>query len=119
MASSRDQVHNNQWCAERMGRTPNKLPVTWEKTRLDHIKDAEKHDILHAQKIPKRPRSRLLYLAVLVVCFFVDFPASRILLAYESVTDVEARSPDRATLAMLRILVAIVLLLVFVASWIR
>ena len=104
---------------ERMGITPNKLPVTWENTRLDHTKDAEKHDILHDQELPRRPRSRLLYLAFLVFCFFVDLPASRILLAYESMTDVEARSPDRATLAMARILVAIVWSLVFVASWTR
>ena len=101
---------------EKMGRTPNKFPVTWEKT-LDNIKDAEEHDILHDHEMPKWPRSRLLYLAFLVVYFFVDFPASRIVLAYESVTDAETNSLDRATLAVSRILIALVFLPVFVASW--
>lgn len=101
---------------EKMGRTPNKFPVTWEKT-LDHIKDAEEHEILHDHEMPKWPRSRLIYLAFLVVYFFVDFPASRIVLAYESVTDNEANSLYRATLAIFRILIALVFLPVFVASW--
>lgn len=101
---------------EKMERTPNQFPVSWEKT-LDHIKDAEEHDILHDHEMPKRPRSKLLYLAFLVVYFFVDFPASRIVLAYESVTDIEAVSPDRAILAIVRMLVALVFLPVFVASW--
>ena len=102
---------------EKMGRTPNKFPVTWEKT-LDHIKDAEEHDILHDHEMPKWPRSRLIYLAFLVVYFFVDFPASRIVLAYESVTDAEHNSLDRATLAIFRILIAVVFLPLFMASWI-
>ena len=101
---------------ERMGRTPNQFPMSWEKT-LNHIKDAEEHDILHDHEMPKWPRSKLLYLAFLLVYFFVDFPASRIVLAYESITDFEASSPDRATLTIVRILVALVFLPVFVASW--
>lgn len=99
-----------------MGRTPNNFPVTWERT-LDHIKDAEEHDILHDHEMPKWPRSRLVYLLFLVVYFLVDFPASRIVLAYDSVMDVEAGSPDHATLAVVRILVAIMFSPVFVASW--
>lgn len=101
---------------EKMGKTPNRFPVSWEKT-LNHIKDAEEHDILHDHEMPKWPRSKLLYLAFLVVYFFVDFPASRIVLAYESMTDFETKSPDRATLAIARMLVALVFLPVFVASW--
>ncbi len=101
---------------EKMGRTPNKFPVTWEKT-LDHIKDAEEHDILHDHEMPKWPRSRLVYILFLIIYFFIDFPASRIVLAYESVTDTEATSPDHATLAVVRIFVALMLSPVFAASW--
>lgn len=101
---------------EKMGRTPNKFPVTWEKT-LDHIKDAEEHDILHDHEMPKWPRSRLVYTLFLIIYFFIDFPASRIVLAYESVTDTEATSPDHATLAVVRIFVALMLSPVFAASW--
>ena len=46
--------------------------------------------------------------------FFVDFPASRIVLAYDSLTDVEAKSPDRATLVTVRILVAYSFLVSFI-----
>lgn len=99
-----------------MGRTPNRFPVTWGKT-LDNIKDAEEHDILHDHEMPKWPRSKLVYSLFLVVYFFVDFPASRIVLAYESVTDVDAKFPDHPTLAIVRIIVALIFLPVFAASW--
>ena len=99
-----------------MERTPNRFPVTWEKT-LEKIKDAEEHDILHDHEMPKWPRSKLVYSLFLVVYFFVDFPASRIVLAYESVTDVDAKFSDQSTLAIVRIIVALIFLPVFAASW--
>ena len=99
-----------------MERTPNRFPVIWEKT-LVNIKDAEEHDILHDHEMPKWPRSRLVYSLFLVVYFFVDFPASRIVLAYESVTDVDAKFPDPPALAIVRIIVALIFLPVFAASW--
>ena len=100
---------------EKMGKTPNRFPVTWEKT-LDHIKDAEENDILHDHEMPKWPRSKLIYLFFLVVYFFIDFPASRIVLAIESVIDADTNFSDHATIVVVRIVVALTLLPIFVAS---
>lgn len=100
-----------------MERTPNEFPVTWKKV-LSHIKDAEEHDILHDHEMPRWPRNKMVYSLFLVVYFFVDFPASRIVLAYESVANFkEAKFPDHATLTLVRIFIALVLLPVFAASW--
>lgn len=99
-----------------MERTPNEFPLTWKKV-LSHIKDAEEHDILHDHEMPKWPRNKLVYSLFLVVYFFIDFPASRIVLAYESVANVEAKFPDHATLTVVRIFIALMLLPVFAASW--
>ena len=100
----------------KMERTPNEFPVTWKKT-LNHIKDAEEHNILHDHEMPKWPRTKLVYSLFLVVYFFFDFPASRVVLAYESVMNVKATFPDHATLIVVRILVALILLPVFAVSW--
>ena len=101
---------------EKMGRTPNRFLVTWAKT-LDRIKDAEEHDILHDHEMPKWPRSKFVYLLFLIIYLFVDFPASRIVLAYESVTNFETKFPDHATLVVVRLLVALILSPVFAISW--
>ena len=100
----------------RMERTPNEFPVTWKKT-LNHIKDAEEHNILHDHEMPKWPRNKLVYSLFLVVYFFFDFPASRVVLAYESVMNVKATFPDHATLIIVRIFIALILLPVFAVSW--
>lgn len=100
-----------------MERTPNEFPVTWKKV-LSHIKDAEEHDILHDHEMPRWPRNKMVYSLFLVVYFFVDFPASRIVLAYESVANVKkAKFPDHATLNLVRIFIALMLLPIFAASW--
>ena len=104
---------------KRMERTPNEFPVPWKKT-LDHIKDAEEHNILHDHEMPKWPRNKLLYPLFLVVYFFLDFPASRVVLAYESMNSVmssKAKFPDHATLIVMRIFIALILLPVFALSW--
>ena len=101
---------------KKMERTPNEFPVTWKKT-LNHIKDAEEHNILHDHEMPKWPRNKLVYSLFLVVYFFFDFPASRVVLAYESVMNVNAIFPDHATLIVVRIFIALVLLPLFAVSW--
>ena len=101
---------------KKMERTPNEFPVTWKKT-LNHIKDAEEHNILHDHEMPKWPRNKLVYSLFLVVYFFFDFPASRVVLAYESMMNVKATFPDHATLIVVRIFVALILLPVFAVSW--
>ena len=67
--------------------------------------------------MPTWPRSKLVSPLFLVVYFLVDFPAARLVLAYESVTDVEAKFPDHPTLAIVRTLVALIFLPVFATSW--
>ena len=101
---------------KKMERTTNEFPVTWKKT-LNHIKDAEEHDILHDHEMPKWPRNKLVYSLFLVVYFFFEFPASRVVLAYDSVMNVKAIFPDHATLIVLRIFIALILLPVFAVSW--
>ena len=101
---------------KKMERTPNEFPVTWKKT-LNHIKDAEEHNILHDHEMPKWPRNKLIYSLFLVVYFFFDFPASRVVLAYESVMNAKATFPDHATLIVVRIFIALILLPVFAVSW--
>ena len=100
----------------KMERTPNKFPVTWKKT-LNHIKDAEEHNILHDHEMPKWPRNKLVYSLFLFIYFFLDFPASRVVLAYESVMNVNAMFPEHATLIIVRIFIALILLPLFAVSW--
>lgn len=99
-----------------MGETSNMFPVSWKKT-LNNIKEAEEQDVLHDNEMPTWPRSKLIYLLFLVIYLIVEFPASRIVLAYESVVRNNARTPESIALTAFRVLIAIMMLPIFVAVW--
>ena len=99
-----------------MGKTSNVFPVSWKKT-LNRIKEAEAQDVLQDIEMPEWPRSKLIYLTFLVIYLMVEFPTSRIVLAYESVVKDGARTPASVALTAVRILVAIMMLPIFVAAW--
>ena len=99
-----------------MGETSNMFPVSWQKT-LNRIKEVEEQDVLHDIEIPKWPRSKLIYLLFLVVYFLVEFPASRIMLAYESVVRIGGRTPGSVALTAVQISVAMMMLPLFVVVW--
>ena len=100
-----------------MENTPNIFPVAWEKV-IARIKEAEEEDVLHDTEMPKRPRSKLIYLFFLFIYMLVDFPAYRIALACDSMARIDAFSPDRFALAGIRVLIAIFLFPILVAVWI-
>lgn len=100
-----------------MGETSNVFPVSWKKT-LRHIKEAEEQDVLHDIEKPKWPRSKLIYLTFLLIYLVVEFPASRIVLAYESVVRNGAKTPQNVALTFFQILIAIMVLPVFMFTWI-
>lgn len=99
-----------------MGKTSNVFPVSWKKT-LNRIQEAEAQDVLHDIEMPEWPRSKLIYLMFLVIYLMVEFPTSRIVLAYESVVKDGARTPASVALTAVRILAAIMMLPVFVVAW--
>ena len=99
-----------------MGKTSNVFPVSWKKT-LNRINEAEAQDVLHDIEMPEWPRSKLIYLMFLVIYLMVEFPTSRIVLAYESVVKDGARTPASVALTAVRLLVAIMMLPVFVVAW--
>ena len=100
-----------------MGETSNMFPVSWKKT-LNRIKEVEEQDVLHDIEMPKSPRSKLVYLMFLVIYILVEFPASRLVLAYESVVRSGARTPGSVALLIVRMLVALIMLPLFVVVWI-
>lgn len=99
-----------------MGETSNMFPVSWQKT-LNRIKEVEEQDVLHDIEMPKWPRSKLIYLLFLVVYFLVEFPASRIMLAYESVVRIGGRTPGSVAITAVQISVAMMMLPLFVVVW--
>ena len=99
-----------------MGETSNMFPVSWKKT-LNRIKEAEEQDVLHDIEMPEWPRSKLIYLMFLVIYLMVEFPASRIVLAYESAVKDGARTPESLVLTAIRILIAVIMLPIFVVAW--
>lgn len=100
-----------------MGETSNVFPVPWKKT-LRRIKEAEEQDVLHDIEMPKWPRSKLIYFMFLMIYLAVEFPASRIVLAYNSVMKNGARTPENVALTAVQILIAITMLPLFVVTWI-
>ena len=100
-----------------MGETSNMFPVSWKKA-LTRIKEVEEQDVLHDIEMPKWPRSKLVYLMFLVIYILVEFPASRLVLAYESVVRNDARTPGSVALDIVRMLVALIMLPLFVVVWI-
>ena len=99
-----------------MGETSNMFPVSWKQT-LNRIKEVEEQDVLHDIEMPKWPRSKLIYLMFLVIYILVEFPASRLVLAYESVVKNEARTPGSVALIIVRVLLALMMLPLFVLVW--
>ncbi len=100
-----------------MGETSNMFPVSWKKT-LKRIKEVEEQDVLHDIGMPKWPRSKLVYLMFLLIYILVEFPASRLVLAYESVVRDSARTPGSVARNIVRMLVALIMLPLFVVVWI-
>ena len=91
-----------------METTSNVFPVPWRRT-LSHIRASDGEDVLD--------ESRYTYLMFLVVYWLVEYPAFRIVLAYESVTKNGMTSADRIGLAIIQVLIAIILLPLFLAVW--
>ena len=100
----------------KMEKTSNVFPVKWTET-IVRIKEAEELDILHVNEMPKRPRSKLIYLVFLMIYTLIDFPAARIAIAYESIIRIDVISVDRVILIAGRLIVAIFLLPIFIAIW--
>ncbi len=100
-----------------MGETSNMFPVSWKKT-LNRIKEVEEQDVLHDIEKPKWPRSKLVYLMFLVIYMFVEFPASRLVLAYDSVVKNHARTLGSVARRIGRMSVALIVLPLFVVVWI-
>lgn len=99
-----------------MQTTSNIFPVKWQTTLL-RIKQAEEHDVLHDNEMPRWPRSKFIYLVFLLVYLLVEIPAHQLVLAYESLTRMDIRTQDRVVLASVRVLIAIIVLPVFVTAW--
>ena len=99
-----------------MGETSNMFPVSWKKA-LNRIKEVEVQDVLHDVERPKWPRSKLLYLLFLVIYIFVELPASRVVLAYDSVMRSGGRTPGNVALTAVQILVAMMILPLFTVVW--
>ena len=91
-----------------MEMTSNVFPVRWRKI-LSRIRTSEGDDLLD--------ESRYTYLMFIVTYWLVEYPAFRIVLAYDFVTKNEMKSADRIGLAVVRVLIAIILLPLFVAVW--
>ena len=88
--------------------TSNVFPVPWRRT-LSRIRTSDGEDILD--------ESRYTYLMFLVVYWVVEYPAFRIVLAYDFVTKNKMTSADRIGLAVIQVLIAMILLPLFVAVW--
>ena len=91
-----------------METTSNVFPVPWRRT-LSRIRPSDGEDVLD--------ESRYTYLMFLVVYWLVEYPAFRLVLAYDFVTKNEMTSADRIGLAIIQVLIAIILLPLFVAVW--
>ena len=91
-----------------METTSNVFPVPWRRT-LSRIRPSDGEDILD--------ESRYTYLTFLVVYWLVEYPAFRIVLAYDFVTKNQMTSADRIAIAIIQVLIAILLLPLFVAVW--
>ena len=91
-----------------MEMTSNVFPVRWRGS-LSRIRKSDGEDVLD--------ESRYTYLMFLVVYWLVEFPAYRIVLAYDFVTKTEMTSADRIGRAVIQVLIAIILLPLFVAVW--
>ena len=91
-----------------MDMTSNIFPVQWTRT-LSRMRKADGEDVLD--------ESRYTYLMFLIVYWLVEFPAFRIVLAYDYTTKTDMTTANHFGLAASHILVAIILLPLFVAVW--
>lgn len=88
--------------------TSNVFPVRWRRT-LSRIRKSDGEDVLD--------ESRYTYLMFLVVYWVVEFPALRIVLAYDFVTKNDVTTPKHIGPAIFHVGIAIILLPLFVAIW--
>lgn len=92
-----------------MENTSNVFPVPWKKI-LSRIRQYDGEDVLN--------ESKYIYLMFLVTYWLVEFPALRLVLAYDFVTKNEITTSNRIGLAAGRVLIALILLPLFLAVWI-
>ena len=92
-----------------MEKTSNVFPVPWGKT-LSRLRQTDGGDVLN--------ESRYVYLIFLVFYWLVEFPALRLVLAYDFVTKNDMPASSHISLAAVRVLIALVLLPLFVVVWI-
>ena len=107
----------SQQARQKMAESSSIFPVAWKKS-LEKINRDEKQDVSHDNEPPRPPRSKLIYLLFLVVYLLVEYPAKRITLAYESLTNINFQDNHQLFLTIGRILYATILLPVFVPSWV-
>ncbi len=110
------RFHMSQRAREKMEESPNVFPFRWRKT-LDQINRDEKQEVTHDNEPPKPPRSKLIYLLFLVVYLLVEFPAKRIVLAYDSMRRIHTADTNQVLSTVARLLLALILLPIFVPIW--
>lgn len=91
-----------------MEKTSNVFPVPWGQT-LSRIRQADGEDVLN--------ESNYTYLMFLVVYCLVEFPALRVVLAYDFVTKNDITTSNQVGLATVRVLIALLLLPLLLAVW--
>lgn len=91
-----------------MEKTSNVYPVPWKKI-LSRIRQSDGDDVLS--------ESKYIYLMFLITYWLVEFPALRLVIAYDFVTKNKITTSDRVGLAAVRVLIALVFLPLFLAVW--
>ena len=91
-----------------MEKTSNVFPVPWKKI-LSRIRQFDGEDVLN--------ESKYIYLMFLVTYWLVEFPALRLVLAYDFVTKNDITTSNRIGLAAGRVLIALILLPLFLVVW--
>ena len=107
----------SQAAKAKMAESSSIFPFAWKKT-MDRINRDEKQDVLHENEPPRPPQSKLVYLLFLVVYLLVEYPAQRIALASESLRIIDFQDVNQVFAALSRLTFALILLPIFVASWI-
>ena len=92
----------------KMEKTTNVFPVPWRKV-LSHIRHTDGEDVLN--------ESKYIYLMFLITYWLVEFPALRLVLAYDFVTKNSMTTSDRIGLAAVLVLIALLLLPLFLVVW--
>ena len=92
-----------------MEKTSNVFPVPWKLT-LSRIRQSDEEDVVN--------ESRYVYLIFLALYWIVEYPALRIVLAYDFMTKNDITTSNNIGLATVRSLIAIILLPLFMAVWV-